>query len=494
MRKVYIFSLLLIFVISGNAQVNLPVIHSQTIHHPFSFESSKELNNKTTNCIDTVRYPFSKLTSMVEVDSMNAGYIEALSQAYHFTGNGLVHGISSFIFLDLDGIPYNTDSISMIISIYTITDISTVPLPGYPNKPTVLIASDTVDVFDIGFEEQALMFSSPVAVNDSFAVVLELNMSSLPPSTPYYGFNGYGDGNAENLSWVVYAGFLYNVYTDWAGSWDSDMLLHPIFEQDITSSYITDKDSICPDDSVIFTNTSVNCTDAMFNNFNTTTNPLYTWDFNDGTGTYNVMDTSYIFNSPGTLYNTELTTTYYGYTLNCNDVSNHAVTVFDTATANFGFIQGGVSFMFYDSSSYAYSYSWDFGDGSPLDNSQNPVHTFPIGNYQVCLTVTDSNGCNVDVFCDSVDFTVGVTDFEASNRVNIYPIPAKKYFNVNVPSKYIGGKIVITDVVGKKLKTVHIENQEKIKVLTTDFNSGVYFVSIDYNGERVFTKRIVIDR
>lgn len=39
-------------------------------------------------------------------------------------------------------------------------------------------------------------------------------------------------------------------------------------------------------------------------------------------------------------------------------------------------------------------YVWDFGDGSPENNSQNPTYTYKNkGNYNVSLQVVDSNGC-----------------------------------------------------------------------------------------------------
>ncbi len=40
------------------------------------------------------------------------------------------------------------------------------------------------------------------------------------------------------------------------------------------------------------------------------------------------------------------------------------------------------------------SYTWNFGDGSPLDNTTgaNPQHTFAAGTYSVTLTVTDNLG------------------------------------------------------------------------------------------------------
>ena len=39
--------------------------------------------------------------------------------------------------------------------------------------------------------------------------------------------------------------------------------------------------------------------------------------------------------------------------------------------------------------------SWNFGDNKPIDNSQNPLHTFDsiVGVYQVTLIVSDINNC-----------------------------------------------------------------------------------------------------
>ena len=41
------------------------------------------------------------------------------------------------------------------------------------------------------------------------------------------------------------------------------------------------------------------------------------------------------------------------------------------------------------------TYVWDFGDGSPVDNSTNPTHIYTISNtYNISLTATGGNGCS----------------------------------------------------------------------------------------------------
>ena len=57
-------------------------------------------------------------------------------------------------------------------------------------------------------------------------------------------------------------------------------------------------------------------------------------------------------------------------------------------------------------------YNWVFGDGSAPSNIQNPVHLFSNhGNYNVSLTVTDTNGCvNSD-----------------STHITVYPLPTANF-------------------------------------------------------------------
>ena len=486
MRKRYFLFLAFIFgVLTVTAQVNFQKNTPIQINHPHRV-FDKPVNNKTVVCHDTVYYPDSKLTGLVEVDTMQiTTYIGAVSQTYYYSGSGSILALNAYVLLDLDGIPGNVTPITMIIKVYNV---------DAQNMPTTLIDSAIVPVADVGFQAQTLGFNAAVAVSDTFAVSIEVNPAA--PANPYYVTNTSAnqDGNAEGLSCFNYAGTWFNAYITYGSGWNMDMMLSPVILQNFTSSFTTDKDTICTNDVVVFTNTAVNTEDPMFNTFNTSTKPLYTWDFNDGSGTYNPFDTTYTFTQAGS-YNTQLTTNYYGYTTNCMDSSQQLIMVYDTAVANFGVgALGGGSYQFTDSTSATVlTWLWDFGDGSPVDNTQNPTHVYASpGDYQVCLTV--SNGCNSDMICDSVSFVVGIDDFYASDYVKVYPIPANKQFNVSVPSNYFGGTIIITDVVGQQLKLVEIERQEKINVSTEGISSGIYFVSVDYGGERVFTKRIVIDK
>ena len=480
MKKTYFFSLVsMIFSFSLFSQVNLNQPNKVLVP---KIEPNSSVN-KSTSCIDIIQYPQSKASNIL-LDTMDyITYIGAIGQTYYFTGNGLVHGINIYMTLDLDGIPGNKDSVSMVISVRNING---------GNVPTTVLGSDTVFLYDVGFTTQDLMFSSPIAVTDSFAVVVEID--TLNPSNPYYATNDYGDGATEQLSSLAYTGIWYNLYPTWGGTWDVDMMLAPIFEEQISADYSVDTNSVCFGNSITFTNNSSVNYNTMFNTAKTSNN-LYLDEFMAVVS----FDSNYThFYSSVGVFNTDFEIIQYGYTANCVIDSIMPVTVSDTGTANYTYTpSGGGSFLFADLSfiltGSIITWLWDFGDGS-FDNVQNPMHTYAIpGNYTVCLTITSDVGCT-STFCDSVSFVVGQKEITLSNEVKIYPIPAKKFFTVELPTNFVNTEIVVTDIVGKKVKSITAIQHNKVKVLTDELNSGVYFVSVSSNGQKVFTQRILVDK
>lgn len=134
-----------------------------------------------------------------------------------------------------------------------------------------------------------------------------------------------------------------------------------------------------------------------------TPTPTYQWQTStDGGATWNPISgqTSQTYSTATAgLYAVLINSTQYGpvtVTTNQNPVANF------TFTPNSNICSGTpVSFTSNVTVGTApFTYSWNFGDGSPSDNSQNPTHAFiPLGcgssSYTVALTVTDANGCSV---------------------------------------------------------------------------------------------------
>ncbi|MEW6470418.1 MAG: PKD domain-containing protein [Bacteroidota bacterium] len=82
----------------------------------------------------------------------------------------------------------------------------------------------------------------------------------------------------------------------------------------------------------------------------------------------------------------------------CQTVLQDTVWVIPSPTAAFtptgGGACGGGTFTFTNSTTGAVSYTWNFGDGSPLDNQQSPTHTYTSpGTYTVTLIASGGGAC-----------------------------------------------------------------------------------------------------
>lgn len=138
-----------------------------------------------------------------------------------------------------------------------------------------------------------------------------------------------------------------------------------------------------------------------FNNLSTISSGSivsWEWDFGDGSPINTSINPSYQYNGGGSFSVKLIVTSNFG----CKDSITKTSNVFPepnafcTVDATFGCGQLCVSFM--DASSISsgtiVQWEWDFGDGSPVNTSQNPNYCYTnTGTYNGALTVTSDNGC-----------------------------------------------------------------------------------------------------
>ncbi|MEM1118813.1 MAG: gliding motility-associated C-terminal domain-containing protein [Bacteroidota bacterium] len=104
---------------------------------------------------------------------------------------------------------------------------------------------------------------------------------------------------------------------------------------------------------------------------------------------------------PNPMANPDTTTTYVVTNSGngCTSTDTIIINVAPSVTADFTFTTNCDDFTvdFTDASTTAgtiTAWSWDFGDGSPVNTAQNPAHTYAVaGSYTVELTVTTSDNC-----------------------------------------------------------------------------------------------------
>ena len=133
------------------------------------------------------------------------------------------------------------------------------------------------------------------------------------------------------------------------------------------------------------------------------TSTSWVWDFGDSTIS-NLQDPFHIYNNDGYYY---VCLTVSDSIQNCSTTYCESIYLDSTSNCyayyNYSTDTSGFVFSFTDASTGNPSdWFWDFGD-STTSTLQNPTHTYSnVGNYTVCLTVSDSNlNCSA-TFCSVV--------------------------------------------------------------------------------------------
>ena len=128
----------------------------------------------------------------------------------------------------------------------------------------------------------------------------------------------------------------------------------------------------------------------------------WSWDFNgDGIQDANSQNPTYTFPSSGNFNVTLTVTTNNG----CSSTINKQIIVFPSPIPSFTSTQVCLNDItsFTDLSTITngntiVGWIWDFGDGSPFNNAQNPSHIYiNSGTYSVKLTVISNNNCSNNI-------------------------------------------------------------------------------------------------
>ena len=142
-----------------------------------------------------------------------------------------------------------------------------------------------------------------------------------------------------------------------------------------------------------------------------------------------------------------------------------------------------------------FQYLWSWGDGN-FDTIAYPSHTYAdTGIYTICLTITDSTGCQ-STFCDSsydvmrTSNTMATIDVinpylmtptkitDSKNVISIYPNPASSTitFHQSIPST--NQQLLITNILGEEIYHQPINNSTQTTIDIFQWSNGVYFYQI----------------
>ncbi|MGL2962990.1 T9SS type A sorting domain-containing protein [Flavobacterium sp. RSB2_4_14] len=99
----------------------------------------------------------------------------------------------------------------------------------------------------------------------------------------------------------------------------------------------------------------------------------------------------------------------------------------------------------------------------------------------------DADSLSIDDFL--VDGTLGISDF-LSNKFSTYPNPATSLVNISNTSNILLTNVNITDINGRIVKTMKVNNLTEVQMNIGELNSGVYIMNIDTDSGKVVKKII----
>jgi len=155
------------------------------------------------------------------------------------------------------------------------------------------------------------------------------------------------------------------------------------------------------------------------------------------------------------------------------------------------------------------TYNWNWGDGG-TSTGITPSHTYATaGNYPICLSIADANGC-VDTYCDSstylyrlssgstmvsvnvIDGITGITSPESMPDYFISPNPFQNKISIQTGNKLSDSRVEIYSLSGQKIKSEKL-NGVNTELNTEEFAAGIYCLKI-LDGKNEMYRTMIVKR
>ena len=127
------------------------------------------------------------------------------------------------------------------------------------------------------------------------------------------------------------------------------------------------------------------------------------------------------------------------------------------------------------------SWSWDFGDSSPLSTDQNPEHQYSTtGAYNACLTVTNAEGSHESCQEVVILLTGIAEDLALANQLNVFAPNGSDQLIIRLNETSIEAlNLRVVDMAGNVVITDRVEQGINEKVVQlNNLAYGVYLVEI----------------
>lgn len=215
-----------------------------------------------------------------------------------------------------------------------------------------------------------------------------------------------------------------------------------------------------------------------------TTNPNIAGDY------YNYIKGFWKDGSPqtfgGNAYGGTLTTQYV-YTGNPQIPSGWTEVTAGNLSGDRRFLMSSGPFNFPSKSKiewgYAVIFSLDTTSAINTISHFNSIVTRDVKNVRYYEQAHSGNLCQPGI-------TLGLKNEKLLNILNLYPNPGKDLVYVNLNKNVTEATIIVSDMLGRVIKTNSFKNTYQTQLVTSDLNQGIYFVTVKTENENYTIKWI----
>ncbi|MFL5764881.1 MAG: PKD domain-containing protein [Bacteroidia bacterium] len=257
------------------------------------------------------------------------------------------------------------------------------------------------------------LFTANASCEGTITSFTDLSTDAVPIATWFYDFADGNNSVSQNPNYIYAAAGTYNVtltVTNINGC-DSTYTLPVNVNVFPTANYSVD--TVCIGTPTTFTDLS-------------TGSPVsWTWNFGDGTSSTTGPVTTHVYPAAGS-YVTQLTASSGA---GCTDVAFQIVVVRSDVQADISAPNSvcvnelvAINDASVVTTGFILSDTWDFGDGTPLANTLNTTHVYPVaGTYIITHVVTSDGGCSSTALDTIVVNPLPVAAYTTANTCQFQP-------------------------------------------------------------------------
>ncbi len=496
MRHIYLFALICAFNLGAIAQISAPggvQTNAQPNWGPVLKVASDSCGAYFNNYVGLAKTSNVRIESMRTGNAIESGEYNGRAEKFKAPQPIEVGGLEFYAYIKDNP---TMDSI-MVIAALNEYNAGTNTLGTELARDTIYVAHHTYNPTTTPLPNISVKsyFDNPVTVTSDYVISIQtptddsLKIIANDPNV--------NDGNGEGMGYALYDNVNFPTFYGWYDmiidfSADYDFLISPMVRFKLHDGFPSEDSTACPGEIEDFCIDYPQMPVFIENQYHSDASNSLSYiniDWGDTQSNDDEDTICHTYNISGD-FDVVVKDTFYRWENSnptCEVELMRTINVPDSIELDFTADPTNLSVDFTSTLTGVDSVSWDFGDGSPATDDENPTHIYQnSGSYNVWLHAY--NDCMTKSLFKVVEVGVAGIGESKTNDFNIFPNPANKqigFSNLNgtvtVNIYNITGEQIYSNRQFKKLDKINIEH----------LSNGTYFVKIK-SDSAVITKKLVV--